>query len=78
MVLITHFFHSNRNLKRYATFDDADDEQRASKKLKQMADIPDPVRVENMDEPPVTLTVEQQSVVEMALGNYNIFLTGAA
>ena len=70
--------HSNCNLKRHAAFDDADDEQRVLKKLKQTVDIPELVQMEHMDEPPVTLTDEQQSVVEMALGNYNIFLTCAA
>lgn len=41
-------------------------------------DVLEPVQVEIQDEPPVTLTAEQQAVVDMALDNQNLFLTGAA
>ncbi|TVY93153.1 ATP-dependent DNA helicase [Lachnellula willkommii] len=68
----------NVKRKRYATLDDAEDVQHASKKDKTTADVLGPVQVESQDEPPVTLTAEQQAVVDMALDNQNLFLTGAA
>jgi len=58
--------------------DDAEDIQHASKKIKATADVFEPVQVESQDEPPVTLTAEQQAVVDMALDNQDVFLTGAA
>ncbi|TVY49195.1 ATP-dependent DNA helicase [Lachnellula occidentalis] len=69
---------SNDKRKRHATLDDAEDVQYASKKVKTTADVFEPLHTVRQNEPPVTLTAEQQAVVDMALDKQDIFLTGAA